>query len=95
MRYIRVEWRHDDQDEPVMLLSELDDESYETRKIELFRDGRGGFADASESLPPTQLGLVPVPELREIAIFPEFRPEEITKAEFERAWESARAAVRT
>src|SRR5258705_13531981 len=43
MQYIRVRWKHALPDEPVELLSELDSESWEVRKVEVFRDGRLGF----------------------------------------------------
>lgn len=41
MKYIDVAWRHDFADEPVRLVSELDELRFETRKLEFFRDGRG------------------------------------------------------
>jgi hypothetical protein len=94
MRYIHVSWLHDDLDEPSELYSELDEESFEVRKVEVYRDGRVGFADSSESTGSTRLGLVPVPSLGEIADDPEFRPEEISRAEFEQMWDSARAVSR-
>jgi hypothetical protein len=36
------------------IYSELDEERWETRKIEIFADGRIGFASASESTPSTR-----------------------------------------
>ena len=84
MRYIHISWIHDDPDGPSELYSELDDGSWEVRKVEVFRDGRIGFAGSSESTGSTRLGLEPVPSLDEIALDPEFHPEEITRAEFER-----------
>ena len=44
MRYISVEWLHKFENEPVRLLSELDDEGFEIRKVEIFSDGSMGFA---------------------------------------------------
>lgn len=95
MRYIRVAWDHDSSDDPIVLYSELDADAREVRKVEVFRDGRMGFADLTESTESTRLGLVPVPELDEIASSREFRPSEITEREFEHYWESARAVVRS
>ena len=89
MRYLRVAWLHDHADEPVELFSELDDRSWEIRKVEVFRDGSFGFADADETSGSTRLGLDPVPPPDEIALDPQFRPEIITRAEFERVWEAA------
>ena len=94
MRYIRVAWDHDEPDDPITLFSEIDAEAWEVRKVEVFRDGRMGFADASESSESTRLGVVPVPDIRVVALSPEFRPEEITSQEFDRIWDSARAVVR-
>ena len=86
MRYLRVQWIHPDADEPIELYSELDDEGWETRKVELFRDGTLGFAESIESAGTTELGETPLPSLEEIAANPEFRPTWIPKEEFERAW---------
>ena len=49
MQYIRVRWNHDRSDEPVELWSELDGESWEVRKVEVFPDGHLGFASRDES----------------------------------------------
>src|SRR6185503_15028408 len=46
--YIRVRWQHGHADEPVDLWSELDAARLETRKLEIFRDGRIGYASADE-----------------------------------------------
>lgn len=43
--YLRVEWVHDIPNEPVILFSELDDEMWELRKVEVYRDGTAGYAD--------------------------------------------------
>jgi hypothetical protein len=84
--YIRVNWNHQHTDEPVILLSELDENRLEVRKIEVFRDGRCGFAAAEESRAGTRLGIEPVPSLSEIALDPQFEPFEISKDAFETAW---------
>ena len=67
MKYIRVTWRHRHRDEPVTLYSELNDQRFEVRKVEVFRDGRMGYANANEAVAGTMPGLVPVPDLSEIA----------------------------
>ena len=46
MQYIKVLWKHELADEPVLLYSELDDDHWETRKVEVFRDGQLGYASA-------------------------------------------------
>ncbi|MFD4193128.1 DUF6881 domain-containing protein [Amycolatopsis thermoflava] len=48
-------WHHDHPDEPVLLYSETGD-GYESRKVDLFRDGRQDYADESTSIGTTFLG---------------------------------------
>ena len=38
--YERLVWIHDFEDEPHFIYSELDKERYETRKLEVVKDGR-------------------------------------------------------
>ncbi len=87
--YLKVRWRHDFPEDPVLLYSELDSKRYEVRKVEVFGNGSKGYADATSSLKDAQLGDVPVPELSEIAADAQFEPEEISKAEFEKVWKQA------
>jgi hypothetical protein len=86
MKYLRVGWKHQHPDEPVILYSELDDSRFEVRKVEVFRDGRCGYAGPQVGSRGTKLGIVAVPELSEIAKDPQFEPLEITREEFEAAW---------
>jgi hypothetical protein len=88
MKYIKVRWIHAFPDEPVALYSELDESRRETRKVEIFADGRAGFASVSESTPSTRtmLSTEPFPQLDEIAADPQFQPAEIDKAEFDKVW---------
>jgi hypothetical protein len=86
MNYIKVEWKHSFSDEPVWLYSELDDNHWETRKVEVFADGRCGYASATESSGTTRLSTEPIPSLIEISYDPQFEPVEITKSEFEEVW---------
>ncbi|WEY37759.1 hypothetical protein [Paraburkholderia sp. SUR17] len=83
-----VAWRHDFDAEPVRLVSVLDRDRYEIRKIEFFRDGRIGFADKTKSAFGTQPGLLPVPTLAEVNADPEFEAREITMKAFEALWSS-------
>ena len=91
MIYIKVKWKHSHRDEPVLLYSELDRERWEVRKVEIFPDGRMGYAGPGIAVGGSGLGLVPVPSLEQIAESPEFEPETISKAEFDKVW--ARATV--
>jgi hypothetical protein len=86
MTYIRVKWVHSNPRYPVLLYSELDSARWEVRKVEVFVDGRRGFACKEESAGGTGLGKEPVPPLAEITADPQFEPSEITKEEFEEVW---------
>ena len=89
MEYICCEWRHTGDTEPVLLYSELDEYRWEKRKVEVFRDGRHGFADDSVSTGGTWLGKSAVPALEEINAGKEFSARPIEAAEFERIWKRA------
>lgn len=88
MNYIRVQWLHANRDEPIWMISELDANRWETRKVEIFADGSKGYARRGEEAGGTALGQLPVPPLQEIASDPQFLPEEITKDEFEAIWDA-------
>ena len=95
MRYIRVLWRHEHPDEPVELLSEIDDARWEVRKVERYRDGSAGWASRDDAAQSTRIGLEPMPPLQEISRDPEFLASEITPDEFERAWAAVRPSITT
>jgi hypothetical protein len=86
MTYIRVEWKQSNLSYPILLYSELNGDRWEVRKVEVFFDGRRGFANASESAGGTGLSKEPIPPLSEIAADPQFEPSEISQGEFERVW---------
>ncbi|MDE2163963.1 MAG: hypothetical protein KGL29_14755 [Alphaproteobacteria bacterium] len=86
MRYLHVKCLHKNPNEPAHLYSEIGDDSYERRKVELYADGRKGFADETEEAGGTSLGIMPVPSLAEIAAQPGFEPKEIPQEEFQRIW---------
>jgi hypothetical protein len=90
MKYIRVQWLHESPADPVLLISELDDSRWETRKVEIFADGSRGWAMQGEERGETRLGLVPVPPTGEIATDPQFLIEEITREQFEAVWNARR-----
>jgi hypothetical protein len=89
MKYMKVSWRHTHPDEPTLLYSELDDARWETRKVEIFRNGNIGYASSTASSGSSELGIVPIPPISIIASDPEFEPTEITKEEFEEVWRRA------
>jgi hypothetical protein len=86
MEYLKVKWIHSDPRFPVWKYTELDDDRYETRKVELFADGRCGYADDTEEAGGTGLGPYPELPLGEIAKDPEFEAFQISKEEFEKVW---------
>ena len=87
MEYISVIWEHSHPDEPVRLVSELDGERFEIRKLEFFPDGSVGFASKEGESASTRLGEVRVPPLAEINEDPEFEGVAITKSEFDQLWQ--------
>ena len=87
--YLRVLWRHSSPDEPVELFSELDAERFEVRKVEVWADGRTGYASQDTEVGGTRLGELAVPALSAIAADPQFEPHEISRAEFDRRWRAS------
>jgi hypothetical protein len=87
MQYIRVDWVHDHSDEPVTLFSEYDDEGWEIRKVEIFRDGRVGRASKFGASNGSMLSLAALPSLTEINKQPQFHGNQISQEEFEKAWQ--------
>jgi len=47
--YIYSKWHDSPEDSPVEFYSELDDDRFETRKVEVFKDGSLGFASEKAS----------------------------------------------
>lgn len=93
MTYIDVQWNHSHADEPTRLVSELDAERWERRKLEFFPDGRVGYASHTGTTHGTRLGDAPVPPLPEINAQAEFDGTELDAAAFELLWSIyARAA---
>jgi hypothetical protein len=82
--HLRVAWKHASADKPVVLYSELDEQRFEVRKIEIVADGHAGWADGRDSTAETQLGTERVPSIEQIAADPEFDPAPISRAEFDR-----------
>jgi hypothetical protein len=84
--YLKVRWLHQDSQYPVLLFSEIDRNRYELRKVEVYADGRLGFAAMGWSSGDTALGDVPVPPVSEISADPEFVVEATSPTEFENMW---------
>jgi hypothetical protein len=60
MHYLYAKWLHFLDNEPDDLYSEIDDERWERRKIEVCRDGFVGLADGTIQTKDTGLALVPL-----------------------------------
>ena len=84
--HMRVRWVHSSIDEPVELWSELDQQREEVRKIEIWSDGRIGYAFDDVEVGGTRLGESSIPQLNEIAADPQFEPEAISRSDFEKCW---------
>lgn len=89
LKYLDVRWLHDNESDPVRLLSELDGQNFETRKIEVFRNGVVGYANATTSAHGAELGSAPIPPLDEINSDPQFKGSEISEYEFSAIWARA------
>jgi hypothetical protein len=59
---------------------------WEQRKVEIYRDGRMGFANKEQEYFGSTLGLAQVPSIEEIAAQPEFEPSAMGREEFETVW---------
>ncbi len=86
MEYLAVEWQHDLPDMPIEMYSELDGRRMEVRKVEVFKGGALGFASATNSKPPTKLGIEALPSFQEIASQLDFKPRLSSAAEFDKMW---------
>lgn len=87
--YIYSKWKNSPVGSPVEFYSELDPSRYETRKIEIFANGKLGFASSGNATEGTRLGITPVPPISEIRSQPEFEIKEISKIDFEKKWQEA------
>jgi hypothetical protein len=93
MDYLKVNWDHSSYsfspNRPMLIYSELDDERWEVRKVEIFPDGRMGYADPEVEVGRTGLSELPLPSFEKIAADPASEPGVISKAEFEKIWAKA------
>ncbi|WP_428788724.1 DUF6881 domain-containing protein [Vibrio profundum] len=90
MKYIDINWIHSFLDEPYRIVSELDDERFEVRKLEFYPNGAVGYAYNEVESFNTRLGVCSVPTLSEINEneYDEFCGKYITKLEFEVFWQA-------
>ena len=88
IRYLKVKWHHDLDNEPILLLSKIE-YGREVRKVEKFRDGRIQYAGPEGCTGDTLLSetLMPLPE--EIEQDPQFSVEPMSADEFDLEWQCA------
>lgn len=91
--FIKVIWFHQNVEDPILIYSELNPSKFEIRKVELFRNGKIGIANAALEL-NSMLGICEVPSLAEINMNREFFGFEINKDEFECVWNEALQKVK-
>ncbi|MEU3724330.1 hypothetical protein [Streptomyces sp. NPDC031705] len=89
MEYWHVRWLHDDPDDPIVFYSEIGDDGYESRKVQIYRDGRRIRADEQHEGADIALGEVPVGNISDVDAQPEFEAVLVARALFESVWESA------
>lgn len=93
MEYLATRWLHEQADYPVLMYSELADDRYESRKVEIFLDGRIGLAARDFEHGDTFLGVAPIPTVEEINGLREFEARRIDRIEFQAIWHLALQAV--
>ncbi len=86
MEYLKVSWIHEFMDEPTLFYSELDENRYEKRKIEIYKDSSFGLASENFEFGGAILSTEPVPTIVEIKNDSQFLPQIITRSEFEEIW---------
>ncbi|MBY0547438.1 MAG: hypothetical protein K2W95_09115 [Candidatus Obscuribacterales bacterium] len=91
MKYIKVRWIHEFDDEPILYFEELDDSRYERRRIEIYRSGVICPMTARELEALGPVDHMPLPEVSDLNRDEDFEAEEITAAEFETQWQLATA----
>ena len=89
MRYQFVEWSHEYASEPVVIIQELTDEGWESRKIEVLPSGSIGFASSLVEVGGSVLAELPSPTLAVINQNPEFNGFAISQRTFEALWREA------
>lgn len=86
MQYLDVHWKHDFEDEPIRIISEIDVNGYELRKVEIYHDGKAGYAVADIEHHGTRLSPEAIPTIEEINCDSQFEAVLIDKADFEMHW---------
>lgn len=87
LKYVLLNWFHTLKNEPYIIYSEIDEQRYEVRKIEIYKDGIIRKLDEKMTDTQIELGDVAFPEnLDEINEDKQFHAQYISKEEFESVW---------
>lgn len=92
MTYLKVRWKHNSSEYPIVIFSELLSDRMESRKIEYYADGRIGMAGQGLSIHGAVLGELPVPTEDEISLDPEFEVCDASADDFELSWNDCLSA---
>lgn len=91
MNYLHVTWRHDLPHQPTDIYTEVDDEHWESRKVEVFADGRIQYSDGVDSTGNTDLSDVRSQMPGEAPDNDVLATTAIDEATFEHMWDLATA----
>lgn len=89
MHYLKVKWIHEHADEPYLIYGELSDELEELRKIEIFKNGKIGYAQLNGVEYNAFSSTCNWPKKEEIESDPQFQVTVIMPHEFEILWKQA------
>lgn len=89
MRYMRVDWMHNFEDQPITLYGEVNDAMDEQRRIEVFLDGSMGYASSNGIEYRSFLSELKWSAKEEIEEDPQFQVSYISKEKFEEIWRKA------
>jgi hypothetical protein len=82
MEYVKYYWKCIDDETPILIFAELDDERYSTRQVSVFLDRHIEIMGDKEEYVSEE----PYPSNEEINNMGEFRIFNISKSEFEKIW---------
>ena len=100
MKFIKIIWEHDYEDEPITILIEIDDNRMENKRIEIYKDGNSKFASKPDHLDLNRLSESPFPPVEKFNALndkvedswkEEVRASEISCHEFYAHWKPNRS----
>jgi hypothetical protein len=92
MRYVKINWIHNHNDEPLQIYSEIGEDGYEIRKVEVFKNQKFGYAKDDVTVNGTALSDEIFPDLSELNgkdEWDEMNSAEILQDDFESIWNIA------